>query len=310
MERKKGTLGFDFFKKTLLEYIGTGGRSVAFTPIVGEPLVNPAFFDMLQFATERPEIEFIGFVSNGILLNPEKVDKLLELEAKNISIIFSVGGFDRETYAAIMGVDKYEIVERNLRYLINTLEKRRNEGRNSKLRITIGIRSPFDKTAGPFFDWLRDHYERDLIDFDYGDRPTGFFDNFGGRISSKQLTDAGLTPRPPPRKVGACQFLFTKPIVLADGRVNGCSERDLEAELIIGDLKKNTLKEVFSGEERRKLIEAHETGNYPRVCKDCTLYVSVFSPRTNFQSRNLNWKPVVNKARVNSDKDSVLGTEN
>ena len=42
---------------------------------------------------------------------------------------------------------------------------------------------------------------------------------------------------------------YWKLIVLADGKINACAERDLETELIVGDLEKQNLKDIIFGKK-------------------------------------------------------------
>jgi radical SAM protein with 4Fe4S-binding SPASM domain len=68
-------------------------------------------------------------------------------------------------------------------------------------------------------------------------------------------------------------------VILADGRVNACACRDVEAELIVGNVNDKPLKEIWAGREITELIERHERGDYPDVCKRCTYFVSVYNSR-------------------------------
>jgi len=85
-----------------------------------------------------------------------------------------------------------------------------------------------------------------------------------------------LEPRPHPAKEGPCHRLLTSPVVLADGRVNACACRDVEAALIIGDLNKESLAHVLGGQALRDLLERHAKEDFPEVCRRCTYYDPVF----------------------------------
>ena len=63
-----------------------------------------------------------------------------------------------------------------------------------------------------------------------------------------------------PYKRGACELLFTKPVVLANGDVNACACRDVEAELVVGNVNETPLAEVWAGDGIDGLIEQHEAG--------------------------------------------------
>ena len=55
--------------------------------------------------------------------------------------------------------------------------------------------------------------------------------------------------------------------------------RDVEAELVVGNVREKPLSEIWAGKEIDNLIEAHERGDYPDVCKRCTYFVSVYNSR-------------------------------
>ena len=64
--------------------------------------------------------------------------------------------------------------------------------------------------------------------------------------------------------------------MLADGRVNACACRDVEATLIIGDLKKESMKDILAGPKLREYLLMHERGEFPEICKVCTRYESIY----------------------------------
>jgi radical SAM protein with 4Fe4S-binding SPASM domain len=82
-----------------------------------------------------------------------------------------------------------------------------------------------------------------------------------------------------------------KPVVLADGEVNACACRDVEAELRVGNLRHQSLDQVWNGKAVEALIERHERGDYPEICRRCTYYVSVYNPlESRISKPSLNWK--------------------
>ena len=69
------------------------------------------------------------------------------------------------------------------------------------------------------------------------------YDSWAGKITrTKRSRPSACKPRVMPYKRGACELLFTKPVILADGRVNACACRDVEAELIVGDIHEQPLR--------------------------------------------------------------------
>ena len=103
------------------------------------------------------------------------------------------------------------------------------------------------------------------------------FDSWAGTVKEKDLLAADLPPRKRPKQNGPCHRLLTSPVVLADGRVNACACRDVEAQLIIGSVHERPLQEILRGTELHKLLEQHQAfETLPEVCRRCTFYESIY----------------------------------
>jgi len=246
-----------------------GGRAVSLTPIVGDPFVDKFLFERLADLHQRPEIQQIGFYTNAILMDRAKVERLLPY-ADKLHVHVSWGGFDAPTWNRIMGVKKFDEARDAV---LGFLELKEASG--SKIPFTLALRCPESACQGPLWKTLKSYRDRGLVEI--AGMPD--YDSWAGKIQPDALTAVGLAPRSMPYKRGACELLFTKPVVLADGRVNACACRDVEAELIVGDVHEKPLSKIWAGSEISALIERHETGDYPDVCRRCTYFVSVYNSR-------------------------------
>lgn len=279
MERPKQVMPLEDFKRTIDEYMQLGGKYISMTPIVGDPFVDPHLFQRLDYLYQHPQIEGFYFYTNAILMKPEVSEKLLTY-ADKLQIYVSWGGFDRETYKAIMGVDRFERVSRNVEAFVEA--KRRT---NSPIGFTIALRCPEAKRVGDLWEKFCSYQRERLLKIEYIES----YDSWAGKVESENLKQLDLRPRLMPYKRGACELLFTDPIVLANRQINACACRDVEAELIVGDLKDSSLSDIFTGDKIGQLIERHEQGDFPDICKRCTWYVSIYNTR---QSKTL--KPLFN----------------
>ncbi|MGA2344137.1 MAG: AMP-binding protein, partial [Steroidobacteraceae bacterium] len=214
----------------------------------------------------RPEVKLYHFYTNAILMRAPAIARLLRYDER-FCIFCSYGGFDRATYGKVMGVDKFDAATANIRLLIE--EKVRS---GSKIRVQVNLRVPKGNERGEFWDYLRRRSAEGVIHLDGVDD----FDNWGGKISDEQLRGAGLVPKPPPVHRGPCHRLITGPMILADGRVNACCCRDVEATLIVGDVKAQPLKDILSGPALKDLLKRHESGDFPDICKVCTRYEPIY----------------------------------
>ena len=269
MERRKKVMPMDDFRRVVDDYVGMGGRAVSLTPIVGDPFVDKFIFERLNDLYARPEIGQIGFYTNAILMDAEKSKRLLTY-ADKLVVHVSWGGFDAPTWNKIMGVKKFEEARDAV---LDFIRLKQESG--SAIPFTLALRCPPSACTGPLWETLKAHSKQGLVEI--ADMPD--YDSWAGKIEPSALTEVGLVPRSMPYKRGACELLFTKPVVLADGRVNACACRDVEAELTVGDIHEKPLSEIWAGDEITNLIDRHQKGDYPDVCKRCTYFVSVYNSR-------------------------------
>ena len=266
MKRPKTTMPMETFRDVVEQYLALGHAEVDLTPIVGDPFADRSLFERLDFLASHAAVKGFHFYTNAILMKPELAERLTAYDGR-FSIFCSFGGFDRATYRTIMGVDKFEEAVANIRGLIDAKERTA-----STISIQVNLRAPKGSEHGEFWDYLVRRKSERLITIDSVDD----FDNWGGDISEPTLKQAGLVPKLPPVHRGPCRRLLTGPTVLADGRVNACCCRDIEATLIIGDVKAQPLSDILAGAPLRGLIERHASGDYPKACRDCTRYASIY----------------------------------
>ncbi len=270
MQRPKQVMPMSDFQRIIDDYVEMNGKCVSLTPIVGDPFIDPHIFERLDCLHQRTQIENFYFFTNAILMKPEIGERLL-IYADKLAVHISLGGFDRETYKKIMGVDRFDMVRQNVETLIELKRKG-----SSPIDLFIRIRCPLSSCKGKVWKRFRTYEQENLIKIRTLKRG---YDSWANKIKPKNLEKVGLEPLKQPYKRGACKFIFKKPVVLTDGKVNACACRDVEAELIVGDLKDSKLSRIWTGKRIDELIERHERGNYPDVCKRCTFYISIYNHR-------------------------------
>ena len=149
------------------------------------------------------------------------------------------------------------------------------ERTGSVIPFTLALRGPASNCTGELWERIDGYRRRGLVEI--ASMPD--YDSWAGMIKPEELTKVGLRPRRMPYKKGACELLFTKPVVLANGDVNACACRDVEAELVVGNINTQPLSEIWAGPKIDAIIAAHERGEYPDVCRRCTYFVSVYNSR-------------------------------
>jgi MoaA/NifB/PqqE/SkfB family radical SAM enzyme len=280
MERPKQTMSMEMFRDIIDQYVASGGSHVSLTPIVGDPFVDPLLFERLDYLAELDAIESFYFFTNAILMNRDASQQLMRY-GDRLRVCISMGGFDRETYHRVMGVDRFESVWPNLEAFLEEVESS-----GSEISLEIHVRCGPEDLRGEVWGALEELERQSRLLIAQIDE----YDSWAGKISPEALAESGLRPSRMPHKRGPCELLYMKPVVLANGEVNACACRDVEAELIVGDLGEQSLEEVFEGDALTELRNRQMRGDFPDVCQRCSYYVSVFNPlKSRIASDELNW---------------------
>jgi hypothetical protein len=75
---------------------------------------------------------------------------------------------------------------------------------------------------------------------------------------------------------------------MANGVVNACACRDVDATLAIGNIESEPLADILSARnaEYRRIIDEQQAGNFRPVCKGCDFYRSIYhQPKSYRQGR-------------------------
>jgi uncharacterized Fe-S cluster-containing radical SAM superfamily protein len=266
MRRPKATMTMELFRDVVDQYLALGEAEVDLTPIAGDPLMDRHLLQRLDYLHSHPARPRFHFYTNAILLTPEKREKLLAY-GERFRLFCSLAAFDRESYREVMGVDRFDEVLGNLRSLI---EAKARTG--ATIGIQICIRPAQGGARGDFWDFLQRMEGARVVTLE----TISHFDNWGGLIHEEDLRRSGRLAIPAPLHRGPCHRLLTGPVVLADGRVAACCCRDLEASLIIGDARTQTLRDILAGPRLKGYLARQARGDFPEVCRTCTRYVSLY----------------------------------
>jgi len=252
--RTKGIMKMDDFVGHLDRIQALGQNSVAFHTI-GDPLMDKEVGEKLRLCYERG-IE-VDLRTNGLLL-----DKYLSVIVKYPPgrLRISIDGGTKETYERIRVRGKFDKLLANLNLLKGAFVKHRILCELGVDMVVFGENLHeipiFYQVFHPYFKLTHMHFHIiNSLSGDHGD----FFD--------KEKLSSFSQPVPP------CKMPFTSLFILHDQRVSVCC-RDYHEELIVGDLKNETIEQIWSGKSIHALREAHEQAkstpsNLPRACREC-----------------------------------------
>jgi MoaA/NifB/PqqE/SkfB family radical SAM enzyme len=273
----KGVMTDEIFEKALKDYSAftqPAQRHVNFTPLVGDPLVDPKIIH--RVARCKAIGADVTFFTNGILLNRIDIKALLDTQVDRIYI--STAPFDRDAHERLYRTNgKYDELLAGVQKLLDA----RNE-RNAVTRVNLMFRAdmPLDEIKElPDFKKcilprLRDKEVGNLYAQVRG------FDSWGGQIKQSDLPSGMGLAQAPRLKKRPCVWTFNL-MVMYDGLVRACSCRFTGTErvgtdgLLVGNLKDQTLEEIWKGNAIRALHRSFGSGALHEVCRSCTMYRSV-----------------------------------
>jgi radical SAM protein with 4Fe4S-binding SPASM domain len=270
MRRKRQIMPMDIYQKAVEQFAQANGHSVMLSAFA-EPLLDPLIIERVAFARKFATIKNVGFSTNGSLLTAEKYRALVEAGLTSLSI--SVDGFSKETYERVRIGLSFERLCENISKMLTvheamgrpvaidvssfTAEKRKN------LVLSFLYNAFLDAGITPGLKWR--------------------VDNWGGLISDVNSELHLIRAR---RHHGPCALLYhAQALVLPDGRVTPCHCRDLEGDLYIGDINKNTLSEIWSGKLLEELRVEQLAGKFRPPCDLCSAYIPLRSWFTRSMAR-------------------------
>ena len=264
MKRPKQIMSDEMFKHSVSQFAAAGGRILNLTPIVGDPLVDNRLIDKIRFAKELKSISYVTLFTNLIGSLCFNAEDILSSGLSEINVSTCIG--DKDMYGRIFGVDKYDRVMENLDNLLRT-----NLRHGNKVKVMIHVRGdkPYKKiTSSGDYKHLRQLYGRTICHIDTE------FDNWNCRIKEKDLPK-GHKFRKLRNMLEPCSELYYGMIIFVNGDVGICWRRDLEADLVIGNIYEHSLEQIWRGEKLQKIREEWVKGNIPGICRRCGCYTSL-----------------------------------
>ena len=267
-KRSKYIMNFDMYKKAIDSYSKDGGGTVSFTPVVGDPLVDKSLIEKIKYAISKKNIHSLFMYTNGIYLDRYDLKEFVESGITRVAISTYFG--TRELYKKYYGVDEYNRVIKNI---VNLAKKNDEFGNPIHITVHLRVEQPKEK-------WSKNK------DFTRIGKLIGFknmsyisvYENWSGLINEKYLPKGSslgnITPNEKKIKE-PCWELYRKVYIMSDGKVGVCACRDIEGEITIGDIKSDTITDIWRGEKIKKFRKNWTQGVLPNVCVKCDRYKPV-----------------------------------
>ena len=235
------------YLKIIHEAVDLGVRGLKLT-YINEPLLRKDLEDHISYAKSAGILN-VYMVTNGILLNRERYDRILDSGITKIFI--SIDAITPETYDKQRISGKYHVVVNNI---LGFISRRKQRGLNWPL-----VRVSFLRNS------INIHEEKEFHMF--------WKDNVD-MIAYQKMNDlpdvnSGITLKTEKETEG-CTFPFKQLVVDHEGDILPCCKMGGK-KLALGNIKDISLKDAWNSKEMLKLKAIHKKGEWHEnpICKRC-----------------------------------------
>jgi len=259
-------MSLDLYKKIVSE-IKEYPHATVRIHSVGEPLIWRDLTEALKYTHDSSVRSWI--FTSAVTSNIGLLEKICD----NTNVVeFSVNSITTEDYKQTKGTDAFEIASRNIQYMHDYIFKKKLQTRLISSRV-----QSLDKTKDQEFVryW----------------KASGFVDDAFVRsyhTYNELMTELPLDEKQ--NKHEPCLVHWSRFNVNIEGYAVVCFnelfKKDLDLSLILGDLKKQTIAEIWRGSKLTALRNAELNRDYSNIpfndslpCKDCTSCQPLFGNR-------------------------------
>jgi radical SAM protein with 4Fe4S-binding SPASM domain len=255
----KGIMKWDTYKKIISD-IKEFDRPIKTLRLYafGEPLINPRFSDMVEYAKKERICERIDTTTNASLLNPELSSRIINAGIDRINI--SVQGVSEESYKRISNykINLNEFIE-NITFLYKNKKQCTIFIKTNGDIINEFERKKFLEIFTPISDGIAiEHSINCWPDFDV----------------SKTNKEVGIYGQPL-KEVDICSYIFYSMCIRQDGRASICF-LDWGEKMIMGDVKNDSLKDIWNSPKMKamRMIMLTDLRKSLNICGRCNQLIA------------------------------------
>jgi len=228
-------MDMDLFKSIVDDSVASGADRI-FLGGYGEPLIDPKLAERIAYVKSKGL--FCNFISNASLWTEEKSRELIDAGLDEVR--FSVYGVSEKTYEDVHVNLSHEETTNNIKRLAAM------ERKNLQVLVFFLVLENNENEMEPFIkEW------KDVVDVVEVWRPHNW-------SNGRDYRDLSLDAKPK----RTCGRPATGPLqVQWDGTCIPCCW-DYNGEMILGDLKKQSIAELFRSPEYEKIRNDHASGKF------------------------------------------------
>lgn len=256
-QRYQGTMSYDLYCK-IIDDLALFPDKIKVLRLYkdGEPFLNKHLEDMVAYAKQSGNVPFIDTTTNGTLLKPERVKRLIDAGLDKINI--SVDGMNNVQYKKFtkFDFDFPQFVE-HVKWLYAHKDQ-------CEIVLKIPRELITERQQQEFYDTFGDHCDRIFIE-NFAPCWPGF--DVAHRLGV--TFEQGIYQQPVTH-TDTCPYLFYSLSINSDGTASACF-LDWARKLLVGDARQQALPEIWHSRAMNVLRMANLKGlrmEHP-VCSQC-----------------------------------------
>jgi len=254
--RNHGLIDFNLYKK-IINDICEFEKPIKVLRLYkdGEPLLHPRFPEMIRYAKEKRCAERIDTTTNASLLTPKKNIEIIEAGLDRINI--SVEGVNENQY---LKFSNYKI---DFDKFVGNIRHFYENRKNCEMIIKINGDTISDDDKKKFYEIFGD-----IADGVYIEHIMSCWPEF--ELKKVEVNQEFGIYGQKIKEVQVCPYIFYSFSINSDGTASACF-LDWSRKLIIGDAKKESVKDIWNGEKLfnlQKMFLEKKRKEHP-VCRNC-----------------------------------------
>lgn len=256
MTRKEGYISFDLFKKIIDET--KGYSNWVWLHQFGDPLLHPEIDKLTRYARKNGVKTRLS--TNPQTMTPKVIERLMHSDLDFLHI--ALDGVDDKTYKLIRG--KNADYDKAINSIENLLKAKKRHKKEMIVRMGLIKMKETEKSIDKFLRlWKRKGIDEIEV--------KNFLTWDGSDPEIMNLAEkAHLSNYFKSNRQRVCFKPWLHMVITWDGKVIPCCY-DYDAKYILGDVNKQTLKEIWNSKRMQRFRKENLTNIYPQghLCKTC-----------------------------------------
>jgi len=268
-----GAMDMDVYRK-IIDDFGSRGGVLTFGTF-GEPLMDKFMQERIEYLQRYPKIHKVEVLTNGFFLNDKIVPTLLE---HGVGVDISLDELDKQTFEDVKKMS-FDVVRDNI---VSFLEANKKAERPVAVNIRIKTLKTVEETMQQELFKIITSHDCSVVLNSIDDN---IISNWAGKLDKEsfvkeyEISTNNKTRYTHKRfnqtNVAPCTQLWKWMVVYWDGNVVLCCA-DMFSQTVVGDLKSNSITEVWNGPKMKKYRD--QMTNRKRfdvaICQDCDIHLS------------------------------------